>query len=74
MNEKFAMFSTPPPFALSLAKGKRGVFQHPAKDDNIVNDITGGVSANGWGHPACSPEATKIATEFPKTHPIRAKK
>ena len=31
MNEKFAMFSTPPPFALSLARGKRGVFQHPVR-------------------------------------------
>jgi len=40
------------------------------KDDNIVYDITGGKSASGWGHPECSPEAAKIAQEFPKTHPI----
>jgi len=31
MNGKSAMFSTPAPFALSLSKGKRGVFQHPAR-------------------------------------------
>ncbi len=31
INEKSAMFSTPAPFALSLSKGKRGVFQHPAR-------------------------------------------
>jgi len=42
----------------------------PTKDDNIVNDITNGVSASGWGHPACAPEATQIAEELPKTHPI----
>jgi len=28
------MFSTPVPFALSLSKGKRGVFQHPARPDS----------------------------------------
>jgi uncharacterized protein GlcG (DUF336 family) len=39
------------------------------KDDNIVYDITGGKSASGWGHPECSPEAAKIAQEFPKTNP-----
>ncbi len=27
------MFSTPAPFALSLSKGKRGVFQHPVRLD-----------------------------------------
>ncbi len=31
INEKSAMFSTSAPFALSLSKGKRGVFQHPAR-------------------------------------------
>lgn len=46
----------------------------PSKDDNIVYDITNGVSASGWGHPQCSPEAAKIAQEFPKTHPVRKKK
>ncbi|WP_444917116.1 GlcG/HbpS family heme-binding protein [Microbulbifer sp. JMSA003] len=46
----------------------------PSKDDNIVNDIVGGVSAGGWGHPACSPEASDIAKKLPKTHPTRSKK
>jgi hypothetical protein len=36
MNGKSPMFSTPAPFALSLSKGKRGVFQHPAKRDNAA--------------------------------------
>ena len=43
------------------------------KDDNIVNDITAGKSAGGWGHPACSPAATAIAKALPKTHPISKK-
>lgn len=43
------------------------------KDDNIVNDITDGASASGWGHPVCAPEAADIAENFPKTHPISAK-
>jgi len=42
----------------------------PTKDDNIVYDITSGVSASGWGHPACSDKATQIAKELPKSHPI----
>lgn len=46
----------------------------PSKDDNIIYDITSGVSASGWGHSQCSPEAAKIAQEFPKTHPVRKKK
>jgi hypothetical protein len=40
------------------------------KDDNIVYDITGGASAGGWGHPACSVDATNIGKELVKTHPI----
>lgn len=43
------------------------------KDDNIVNDITDGASASGWGHPVCAPEAADIAKDFPKTHPISTK-
>ena len=31
MNGKSSMFSMPPPFALSLSKGERRVFQHPAR-------------------------------------------
>jgi len=45
----------------------------PTKDDNIVYDITSGVSASGWGHPECAPKATQIAKELPKTHPIGPK-
>ncbi len=43
----------------------------PTKDDNIVNDITDGKSASGWGHPICAPEAAEIAKEFPNTHPVK---
>jgi len=43
------------------------------KDDNIVNDITDGVSAGGWGHPETTEKATEIAKELPKTHPIGPK-
>lgn len=46
----------------------------PTKDDNVIYDIVNGVSQSGWGHPECSPSATKIARELPKTHPIRSKK
>ncbi len=46
----------------------------PTKDDNIVYDITNGISASGWGHPQCTPEAARIAREFPKTHPVRKTK
>lgn len=42
------------------------------KDDNIINDITAGASAGGFGHPSCSDDAAKIAAELPKTHPIGA--
>ncbi len=44
------------------------------KDDNIVNDITDGTSASGWGHPVCAPAAADIAKGFPSTHPVQAKK
>ncbi len=48
-----------------------GVGPDKARPDNIVYDITAasglalGVSASGWGHPACSPEATTIAGQLP---------
>jgi uncharacterized protein GlcG (DUF336 family) len=48
--------------------GVSGDATHP---DNIVYDITNptgfpiGVSAGGWGHPACSPAATTIAAALP---------
>ena len=40
----------------------------PTGDDNIINDITDGVSESGWGHPICSEEATVIAQALPTTH------
>ncbi len=46
----------------------------PTKDDNIVNDITDGTSASGWGHPVCAPAAADIAKGFPSTHPVQEKK
>jgi uncharacterized protein GlcG (DUF336 family) len=40
-------------------------------DDNIIYDIdANGVSASGFGHPECSPEATAIAQQLPTTNPI----
>jgi uncharacterized protein GlcG (DUF336 family) len=45
----------------------------PTKDDNIVHDITDGVSSGGWGHSECAPEATAIAKELPQTHSISSK-
>lgn len=50
-----------------------GVSGDPARPDNIVYDITPqpgqmpGVSAGGWGHPACSAAATAIAAALPIT-------
>ncbi len=46
----------------------------PSKDDNMVNDMTDGVSVGGWGHPVCSAKASDIAKRFVKTHPVRPKK
>src|ERR1035437_4139759 len=48
-----------------------GVSGDKSRPDNIVFDITSaaehaiGVSASGWGHPACSPAATTIAGQLP---------
>jgi uncharacterized protein GlcG (DUF336 family) len=42
----------------------------PDKTDNVVYDIKNGKSVGGWGHPACTPEATKIAEAFGTTYPI----
>jgi uncharacterized protein GlcG (DUF336 family) len=50
-----------------------GVSGDPARPDNIVYDITPqpgqmpGISASGWGHPACSAAATAIAAALPPT-------
>lgn len=43
------------------------------KDDNIVNDITDGISASGWGHPTTTDEAKAIAAALPTTHPVSKK-
>jgi uncharacterized protein GlcG (DUF336 family) len=48
-----------------------GVSGDISRPDNIVYDIVtpsgqpAGVSAGGWGHPACSPAATAIAAALP---------
>ena len=40
-------------------------------DDNIIYDIDSSmVSAGGFGHPACSADATSIGEALPTTHPI----
>ncbi|HXE58182.1 MAG TPA: heme-binding protein [Gemmatimonadales bacterium] len=39
-------------------------------DDNIIYDISGGVSPSGFGHPQCSAEATTIGNNLPTSHPI----
>ena len=50
-----------------------GVSGDPSRPDNVVYDIVSqagqmpGVSASGWGHPACSPAATAIAAALPVT-------
>ena len=50
-----------------------GVSGDASRPDNIVYDITAqpgqmpGVSASGWGHPACTPAATAIAAGLPPT-------
>jgi uncharacterized protein GlcG (DUF336 family) len=54
--------------ALNLDYVPAGV--SPNKDDNIVFDMEDGASANGWGHPACSPEVVKIASQLPKTRSV----
>jgi uncharacterized protein GlcG (DUF336 family) len=56
---------------LGLDNVPGGVSGDPTRPDNIVYDITPqagqqpGVSASGWGHPACSPAATAIAAGLP---------
>jgi hypothetical protein len=61
--------------ALNLDHVPSGVSGDGARPDNIVYDITpqpgqqSGVSAGGWGHPACSAAATAIAAGLPPTQP-----
>jgi len=56
---------------LDLDHVPAGVSGDPSRPDNIVYDITPqagqmpGVSAGGWGHPACSAAATTIAATLP---------
>ena len=61
--------------ALNLDHVPGGVSGDAARPDNIVYDITAqagqvpGVSAGGWGHPACTVDATTIAAGLPPTQP-----
>jgi len=56
------------------ASGASGVSGDGSRPDNIVYDIKAqpfqmnGVSASGWGHPACSASATAIAAALPTVH------
>jgi uncharacterized protein GlcG (DUF336 family) len=58
---------------LSLDFVPAGVSGDPLRKDNIVYDVTPqagqmpGVSAGGWGHPACGAAATNIAATLPPT-------
>jgi len=60
--------------ALGLDNVPAGVSGDAMRPDNIVYDITPqagqmpGVSAAGWGHPACSAAATAIAAGLPQTN------
>jgi uncharacterized protein GlcG (DUF336 family) len=42
----------------------------PTGDDNMVNDISSGKSAGGWGHPSTSGACAKITAALPKSHPL----
>jgi len=59
--------------ALALDHVPSGVSGDAARPDNIVYDILPqpgqqeGVSASGWGHPACSSAATALAGTLPPT-------
>jgi uncharacterized protein GlcG (DUF336 family) len=61
--------------ALGLDHVPGGVSGDAARPDNIVYDITPqpgqqeGVSASGWGHPACSAAATAAAASLPPIRP-----
>jgi uncharacterized protein GlcG (DUF336 family) len=55
--------------ALNLDHIPAGV--SPTGDDNLVLDITNGVSAGGWGHPATTAEAGEIVKSLPTAVPVR---
>lgn len=52
--------------ALNLDFVPGGVSGDNLRPDNIVYDITDGVSAKGWGHPLCAPGEAEIAAALPK--------
>src|SRR5436305_1116918 len=58
---------------LALDYVPSGVSGDSTRPDNIVYDITSapgemeGLSASGWGHPACSASATSISQALPPT-------
>ena len=54
--------------ALGLDNVPGGV--SPSGDDNIIYDIEEGMSASGFGHPECSPEATDIGRDLPSSNPL----
>ncbi len=56
--------------ALGLDNVPGGV--SPTGDDNIVFDIEDGVSAGGWGQPACGLGEVEIAADLPDSFPIGA--
>lgn len=55
--------------ALGLDHVPTGVRPRPY-GDNIIYDIVNGHSASGYGHPECSPSATRESEELPFTHPL----
>ncbi|BBU61758.1 hypothetical protein MSC49_16930 [Methylosinus sp. C49] len=48
--------------------GVAGVNADPKRPDNIVFDITAGVSASGWGHPKC--DGGLVPTSLPPVRPL----
>ncbi len=64
-------------YALNLDYVPGGVGPDSTRADNIIYDITAatglmeGVSASGWGHPACSAAATTVASQLPATRTIK---
>jgi len=56
-------------FLLQLDHVPAGVADGGA-DDNIIYDITNGVSTSGFGHAACSAEMTDSSNALPTRYPI----
>lgn len=55
--------------ALNYDNVPAGVSGDGMRPDNIVYDISGGVSASGWGHPVCSSASTTVAGVLPIVGP-----